>query len=372
MKPRVLVACSRDWVSPSRLPRVLKKAGCRVTAFCPPGAPLAATRFVDEVVAAPAELPDYIESLKTHLNECRYSWVLITDDPLLDALAARRDEPWLERVLPIRARSPWADALGSKAAFVELAGPAGLPIPDSRLTTTFAGAWHAANEIGFPVMLKKARSFGGHGVRACADALALSAAYDELADGDPLVVQRFVEGPIGNSVVLYDHGRPICWMSAFKVRTYGGPFGPSSARRFMTHPDVLPILEKVGKESGYHGFAAVDWVLDERGRLVILELNTRPVPTIHMGQLAGVDFARALGEILAGAPTVQAPPEPPADAPVYPMFPEDLYRSSSENERSVASWLPRPGRYTDLPWQDPPLLAFHLRRLRRAAREARR
>jgi hypothetical protein len=136
----------------------------------------------------------------------------------------------------------------------------------------------------------------------------------------------------------------------------------------MTHPDVEPLLRAVGARSGYHGFAALDWVLDCEGRLRIIELNARPVPTIHMDALAGVDFARGFAGSLAGAPVLQRPPEPPADAPIHPMFPEDLIRAASENALSIADWLPRPGRFTDVPWRDPALLLYHVRKLYRARR----
>jgi hypothetical protein len=158
-------------------------------------------------------------------------------------------------------------------------------------------------------------------------------------------------------------------MSAFKVRTWPGPFGPSSARRFMTHPDVEPILRTVGSASGYHGFAALDWVLDGDDRLQLIELNARPVPTIHMGPLAGVDFARAVRGLLDGEPAEQSPR--PRHDRVVAMFPEDVWRAATENTLSLADWMPWPGRYHDVPWHDPPLLWHHLRRFYQAARQAR-
>jgi hypothetical protein len=137
----------------------------------------------------------------------------------------------------------------------------------------------------------------------------------------------------------------------------------------MSHADVEPLIRAVGAHSGYHGFCALDWVLGEDDGLHVIELNARPVPTIHMGPLAGVDFARAVRELLAGVPRVQ-PPRPRIDR-VVPMFPEDVWRAASENTLSVAAWLPWPGRFTDVPWGDPPLLMHHLRRFARAARDAR-
>jgi hypothetical protein len=57
---------------------------------------------------------------------------------------------------------------------------------------------------------------------------------------------------------------------------------------------------------------------------------------------------------------VQAPPDPARDAPVVPMFPEDLWRTACEHRLPATDWLRRPH---DVPWSDPRLLWFHLRRL---------
>jgi hypothetical protein len=218
-------------------------------------------------------------------------------------------------------------------------------------------------------VLKQSSGFAGLGVRLAADGRELDAAWAALAPGDgELLAQRFVAGPIGNSVFYCHRGTPVCWMSAFKVRTWPGPFGPSSARRFMSHADVAPLVQRLGELTGYHGFGAIDWVLGEDGRLYIIELNARPVPTVHMAPLAGVDFARALRWSLAGVAEVQRPPAPPADAPVHAMFPEDVWRAAADKEPiALGDWLPRPGRYSDVSWQDPALLLYHLHSFYRAA-----
>jgi biotin carboxylase len=372
VKPSVLIACASEWASPARLPRVLARAGARVTAFAAPGRPLRYTRFVHRHVRAPEPLDAFVAALRAHLAATGYDAVLIADDPLLTALAARRDEAWLDGVLPIARTHPWSRALASKAAFVELGAAAGLPIPPSRVCRAAADAHAAARELGYPFVLKQSSGFAGLGVRLVRDDAELTAAWDALAPGDAeLVAQRYVDGPIGNSVVYFHRGTPACWMSAFKTRTWPGPFGPSAARRFMHHDDVAPLLARVGALTGYHGFGALDWVLDASGRLQLIELNARPVPTIHMAPLAGVDFARAFAESLAGTPSRQVPPAPPPDAPVYPMFPEDVWRAASEKALRLGDLLPRPGRFTDLPWADPGLLFWHARRFAQVALSSR-
>jgi biotin carboxylase len=357
---RALIACASDWTSPARLPRVLQRAGVSVEILCAPGRPLERTRFVDRVHHAPEALADYVDALRELVEARAFELVLIVDDPLLAALAARRCESWLDGVLPIAGANPWSAALASKAAFCALAADAGLPLADSRACDSLDDAFDAAHALGLPLLLKQSSGFAGLGVRAVSDWDEIAPAYRALAEsGESVVAQQFLDGPVGNSVFLCDRGRPIAWMSAFKVRTWPGPFGPSSARRFMTHPEVAPLLERIGALTGYHGFGALDWILDGE-RLRIIELNARPVPTIHMGALAGVDFSRALGQILDGKASVHAQPDPPRDAPIVPMFPEDLWRTACEHRLPASDWLRRPH---DLPLADPPLLWFHLRRL---------
>jgi predicted ATP-grasp superfamily ATP-dependent carboligase len=232
---------------------------------------------------------------------------------------------------------------------------------------SLADAKDAAAALGLPLMLKQSSGFAGLGVRAVRQPEELGDAWRAVDNGGVVVAQRFIDGPIGNSVALFARGTPICWMSAFKVRTWPGPFGPSSARRFIVHDDVEPLLRRVGAWSGYHGFCALDWVLDGDGRLQVIELNARPVPTIHMGPLAGVDFAAAARQLLAGAPP-PTPSRPIARDEVFAMFPEDVWRAASERTLSIAEWLPRWRRFSDVPWHDPPLLLHHVRAFYRAAR----
>src|SRR5690349_9324829 len=118
-EPTVLVACASDWASPARLARVLAEAGIRVVAMSAPRRPLAVTRYVDHVIAAPIDLAAYVEHLRAHLTQTSYAWIVIADDPLLAALRPRREEPWLRGVLPIG--GVWSDVLASKAAFCERA-----------------------------------------------------------------------------------------------------------------------------------------------------------------------------------------------------------------------------------------------------------
>ena len=118
----VLVACSVDWASPARLPKVLARAGCRVIVMCPAGSPIEITRFAHEVHVAPRDPAHFVSALRRHLAGRSYDWVIIADDPLLFELAAVSDKSWLEGWFPVDPKSEWVGVLASKAEMVLRAG----------------------------------------------------------------------------------------------------------------------------------------------------------------------------------------------------------------------------------------------------------
>ena len=368
----MLVACHADWYAIARLPRVLASAGCEVHAFCAADHALASTRFVDAVHAAPRALPAFVDAFRDHVVEHgrRYCWIVVADDPLLAAIGDHPERTWLESWYPVAPSSDAARLLASKAEFALAAERAGSPIPASRVCSTFAEVEAAAAELGYPLVLKQSLSCAGFGVRAAHGPAELAAGFHELARALPLVAQRVVRGPIGSTMGLWNQGRPICWMSAYKVRTMFGPFGPSSARQFIHHDDAEPLVTQLGAMTGYHGLGALDWVRDEASdRLQVIEFNARPVPALHLGPLAGIDFAKSIEAMLSGSNEVQRPPPLPAGGPVVSMFPEDCFRALLAGElRALLQWVPRRGTFNDIPWDDPRLLLYYLQYAGRMAR----
>ncbi len=366
--PRALVACASAWDAPARLPRLLHDAGMRVTVMCPADAAIARTRYAAAVLVGAPSAAAFLEELTAHLAAHRYDWVIAADDPLLDALASRhlrdRASP-AARWLPIDVGRVTPDLLASKAAFVELARELGLPIPRSLVCRGAAEIRAAGAAIGFPLVAKRARSYAGMGVRRARDVAELEEAARELGDGSDVVVQAFVEGRLGNTAALFQHGRPVAWLSAFKARTWPGAFGPSCARQLAAPPDVEALLTTLGEALGYHGFGAVDWIASlQTQKLTLLELNARPVPALHLGARDGVDFAVAARAFVRGEPV---PPFAARalrdDEPVTPLFPQDFYRAVAEDDTAaLRGWQAKVARFDDVPWDDPPLLAHYLRR----------
>ncbi len=358
----VLLCCASAWSSPARVPRVFKHAGAHVSVFAGRAQLIARSRFVDTLIPAPAGIDEYVDALRDHLAEHSYDAVILIDDPLVDAVRLRRTEPWAAEILPIHGHHKWSGALASKAEFTRLAQVEDLPIPESRVCRTLEDTQAAARELGLPIMLKKSTSFAGIGVAKIKDLAELPEIWRHV-DDDVVVAQKFLEGTIGSSLAIFSHGRLLAWASGEKVRTWPGKFGPSTARRIVTHPDIGPTFERFGAATGYHGLAATDWIIDADNNFRVIELNSRPTAMLRLGALAGTDFSAAIAEMLAGGSTTYPPSSEPADSRVVAFFPEDLMRAIAQDgftRDEVASWLPRKGRYNDIPWGDRKVLAGYL------------
>jgi len=362
--PSVLIALGSNWISAARLPRVFKDAGCAVHALCPSDWALAHTRFIDVRHDAPSSVPVYVDALRAHLAAAPpYDWVVVADDPLFAHLAGLWNQPWARALLPTVAAYDVSALLASKGAFAQAAPGKGVLVPPSVCCRTLESLDAAVALVGLPVMVKKPQSFGGMGVRLARDAGAARAAFDEFAGGGAVVVQPFVSGQIGNTLALFVKGRPIQWISAFKSRTWPGPFGPSTARRVMDHAQVEPLLQAIGRMTSFHGFAAVDWVLEASGTMVVLELNARPAPTVHMAARLGVDFSHGVRQFLKGDDHPLPHPSPGPDARVESMFPEDVFRALGDQDaRFLAQWVEDPALRADVPWDDPGLVDYYRQR----------
>ena len=373
----VLLACGSDWQAPVRLPRLFQRAGCHVTVLASRDWGITKTRFIDEILSAPTDLPSYVDALRAHVVTSRrkYGWIVAIDDPLLEALVRRKDEAWTERLLPLSAISPYVSLLADKASLAQLGGELELPMPHSIVCDSLEDGIVAARANGYPLVVKLSSSYAGMGVRKVESESELVLAWQALHADRRVVLQSFVEGQLGNTAVLFSAGRPLASMSSYKSRTWPGAFGPSCARQFVHHEKIEQLLMSFGARTSYDGFCAFDWIRNAQDDFRVIEMNARPVPALHMAMHIGVDFAKSIGEFLdarsmpdAGPPKLHRPAAMQNQA-IFPMFPEDFQRAiAAADHEGLAQFLPGAIGHGDIPWDDPPFLAHVLRR--RATRRA--
>jgi glutathione synthase/RimK-type ligase-like ATP-grasp enzyme len=350
MMRNVLLCASQDCMSSSRLPRLFAEAGCRVTVLSRDGLALNASRYVTRRIRTGPSPEQVRQGLEAHIASApdAYDWIVLTDEAVMRAFLEPPASPELASRLPLVADASRLAQLLSKAELSEQMRAAGIPVPAFRVVR----GWNEPirQEYREPFVVKIDASHRGFGVRIVKSARE-QLAQDAVLQMRPIVLQRYIAGPIGATSVLFEHGVPKCWFS-YLLRRNGA--GDASVMRPFWRPEIESILATLGEMTGFHGLCGVDWVIDgKRGTLFVLEMNPRPTSGLHASGIAGVSFSRAIAEMLDGGASAQRPTE---SSCVYRLFPESLAPALAERDLQgfLRSWK-------DAPWGDPLLLLQQLR-----------
>ena len=161
--------------------------------------------------------------------------------------------------------------------------------------------YSVAARLGYPIILKRSASFAGSGVSRIANAVELASRLSGKETHGPFLVQRFVNGRVGTTTMLLDHGRPIRWFSFYTLHHWPTPFSPCGGGELTNHPQIEQMMNVVAPLHGFHGICGIDWIQETAtGRFYFVEFNPRVTPTAYRGTWAGTDFASALAEMAAG------------------------------------------------------------------------
>jgi len=352
----LLLVEQRHWLAAACLPPLLRQAGLRVDVICRPGCIVARSRYVDRGVFVDGTEAGYFEAVQRFLGNHRerYCWVLPVTDTDVRGLAHRIGEPWVQDIFPARQTTEVVEALLDKPAMDRLLGHAGVTLPASARIADAAALVAFGAAYGWPVMLKPVDGVGGGGVaRVREPADAAGAVAVAAATHPELMAQAFVPGRVASCQVVFDHGRPLAWATSYKVRTWPGPYGPSSAIGFAPIPGVAELLPPIGEALGFHGALTIDLIVDERsGTPVVIEVNARPAGIMSRGRRGGVDFAAAIRQMLFGTESA-AHTRGTRRTVTTGLYPQDLVRCIEEGEVApLRDWL-SVTTLVDLPWTDP-------------------
>ncbi|MGC3990002.1 MAG: hypothetical protein QM796_10055 [Chthoniobacteraceae bacterium] len=351
------------------------KAGVKTSLLVLPRALSRRTRYAYKLPVEGYNVNDLVEHLRRHLQEHpkRYSMIVPGDDMTLRALAACPDKEWLREWFPVEPTEAKMHLATSKAALVEACLAEGLPAPQSIYCSTLEQGLAAAKQLGYPVFFKGEESSSGCGVgRAETEAQLRQVAQSLPAHHlKNFSIQKAVEGTVGSTAIFSWRGEAIQWAGAYKRAVWPAPFGASSKKEFMRHPDIELLARGVARITGFHGFFGIDWVqCAKTGRCHVIEMNPRPILQFHMAEWDGVDFADGIRHAICGGP--KPAPQPATALPgVYPMFPQYLFRCLDRRDfRGLGSWFwdTLRGR-GDIPWDDRSLAVGMVKKLGRHFRK---
>lgn len=198
---------------------------------------------------------------------------------------------------------------------MKAAGVAIVPGVDGALSSV-EEAIQAAQEIGYPVMLKASAGGGGIGMQVVSSDAELEKAFASTAQragsyfgDDTLFLEKFIAAPRhievqiaadqhGNVVHLWERECSVQRRNQKIIEEAPSPFLDESRREALCQAAV-----RGARSIGYTNVGTMEFIVDEQGQFYFLEMNTR-IQVEHpvTEEIAGVDLVEWQLRIAAGRP----------------------------------------------------------------------
>ncbi|NIR87548.1 ATP-grasp domain-containing protein [Candidatus Bathyarchaeota archaeon] len=162
----------------------------------------------------------------------------------------------------------------------------GIPHPETATAENFEEAKEKSKDIGFPVVVKPSRGFGGAGVREARNAKELKQAFRDAALFDnKVLIQEHVSGTPASASLISSTDKAVVLTlneQLLGIREVGQrePFGycgnvvPLAVTAAITDA-CKSVVEKVVLHFGLVGSNGVDLVISEEGVPYVMEVNPR-------------------------------------------------------------------------------------------------
>lgn len=199
-----------------------------------------------------------------------------------------------------------------KAALLEVARRAGVPVPSSYSPRSEEDLEEVAARIRWPAVVKLRDDEGtflepGERYRIVRSPAELREAYRSLHRVRPFpLVQEYVAGEGYGVGALAREGRLLAAVVHRRVREYPITGGPSAFCETVRNPGLVEAAGRILRELGWTGVAMVEF-RGREGEYRLLEVNPRFWGALPLATAAGVNFPwllcrMALGEDLGSAP----------------------------------------------------------------------
>ena len=228
-------------------------------------------------------------------------------------------QPNLSRIVRLMApeRASYEN-LTDKACLTEFADRLGILVPTTQIASTAAATIAAAHQIGFPVVLKPARSrylketeIVSTSVEIVETPGQLSAVLDRSKwMGDiPCLVQRFIPGHGAGIFALYASSKPVAWFAHTRIREKPPTGGVSVlCESAAIDPVMQSAAAKLLGAAKLTGVAMVEFRVATNGTPYLMEVNCRFWGSLQLAIDCGVDFPWLLYQITQGLPVGEPQP----------------------------------------------------------------
>jgi len=244
---------------------------------------------------------------------------------------------------------------GGKVPARNLARQLGIPLlPGTGVLADEAEAVREAEKIGFPVIVKASAGGGGRGMKIVRSAEELARVFPQakaeaiagFKNGD-LYLERYVEEPRHIEFqVLCDPKRDLVLVlgerecSIQRRHQKVVEEAPSVAMTDELRKDMARTITRAMKETGYQSAGTLEFIMDERGNLYFMEMNTRVQVEHPVTELVtGCDIVAEQIRIAAGKPITF-----PTNVTIEPRGHAIECRINAEDPVTFAPW---PGLITE-------------------------
>jgi predicted ATP-grasp superfamily ATP-dependent carboligase len=226
-----------------------------------------------------------------------------------------------EVIHPARLAAPPAQsyqALTDKRALLELAGTIGVAAPGTRVARNAAEIRAAAEEFGYPLVLKPARSrylradrIVATTVRIVNTAAELPRALDALPwlDDMPCLAQQFIPGHGAGIFALWGPEGPVAWFAHKRLREKPPSGGVSVLSESVGVDAVMQSMAaRLLTASRWVVVAMIEFRVTDGGVPYLMEVNGRFWGSLQLAVDCGIDFPWLLFQLVTGAKPVATAP----------------------------------------------------------------
>jgi hypothetical protein len=268
--------------------------------------PVGLSKWIRKHIPFDAE-DELLPRLRTQLETGDYHTMLMIDESTRNLVLPHRRDPILAPYMPFPIGSPLNEACMQKTLFDAWCRSNGIPRPDSRIVKTSDEAALAAEEIGFPLILKGSSGNRGLAVFIVENQEDLKNQIETHTSQTEWLVQEFVRGEVGSTSFVAREGKVYAACSSYKHISLRGGLGPSSIRRFVASPElerITGLVADAGKISGITGF---DWMEAGTDSYRVIDPHLgRGTTSVVASDRDGVDIGEAFLSSLTGGE-----PQPP-------------------------------------------------------------
>ena len=194
--------------------------------------------------------------------------------------------------------------------FEKLLGKLGIPEPEGQAVTTLEAGVKAANEIGYPVLVRPSFVLGGRAMQIVANEESLREYLQtavEISDEKPVLVDKYIVGKEVEVDAVCD-GRDVFVAGIMELVEKTGVHSgdsisvyPSFSLSDKVKGIILQYAKRLGLAIGIIGLYNIQFIVDKDEKVYIIEVNPRSSRTVpFLSKATGFGLADIATEVILG------------------------------------------------------------------------